>query len=81
MNIADRNGFGLGKLEGLTWSSVCNYYAETERDDGDTTYRGQYICTGWNDEDGGDLIDANGRSIDDDDVEALCQAIDRELGE
>jgi hypothetical protein len=76
MNAHHENGFGIGKLDGLTWSTIEGYAAEASREDGAVTYRGQYICTVFNDEWGGDIIDADGKSMTESQVQAAIDEID-----
>jgi len=79
MNVARKHGFSTGAdgcLTGLSWGSVGSYAAELSRENGDVYYRGQYVCTSFNDADGGDQIGANGRRITDAGVQRKCRRID-----
>jgi len=80
MNVAHKHGFSTGNggcLTGLSWGSVGGYAAELSRENGDMYYRGRYVCTVWNDEDGGDQTNARGHRITDAGVQRKCRRIDR----
>lgn len=77
--IAVPDGFQIGRVKGLTWNSVCGYAAEVTKRNGDVYYRGEFVCTVWNDEDGGDQVNANGRRMSDDAVLRAVRAIDKKL--
>jgi len=79
MSVEKKHGFSVGCLAGLSWGSVGGYAAELSRETGDVYYRGEYVCTVYNDEDGGDQIGATGQRISDAGVQRKCRRIDREL--
>lgn len=76
MRAAHSNGFSLGKLTGLTWEEIEGHAAETVQADGDVSYRGKYLCTVFNDSDGGDVLDGDGNPMSDDAVQSAIIAID-----
>ena len=82
MGVACPGEFSTGNgqcLTGLGWMSVEGYAAELTRDNGDVYYRDRYVCTVWNDEDGGDMVGLNGNRMTDAGVRRKCRRIDREL--
>ena len=76
MRANHENGFELGQLDDLSWGEIEGRAAETTRDDGDVCYRGRFLCTVFNDERGGDILDEHGRSMTDEQVQASINAMD-----
>lgn len=72
------NGFSVAKLSGLTWNEIEGYAAELSRNDGNVTYRAKYLCTVYNDADGGDILDADGETMTDTQVQSAIDDIDNE---
>lgn len=77
MKVHIEHGFAIGKLTGLTWREVDNYAAELSRSDGDVYYRELFVCTVYNDENGGDTVDADGIHMTDERVQACIDEIDK----
>ena len=76
MNSNQINGFSLSRLNGLTWDDILGYAAETIRENGSVYYRGEFLSTMYNDEDGGGVLDAAGISMSDEQVQARIAEID-----
>jgi hypothetical protein len=70
------NGFSIGKLTGLTWDEIDGYAAEATYETGDVCYRDHYVCTAFNDDDGGDTLDENDNPISDEQIQARITKID-----
>ena len=76
MNAARPDEFGMGKLDDLTWAAIEGYAGEVSRDDGEVTYRGEFLCVAYNDADGGDIEDDDGTPMTDEQVQARIREID-----
>ena len=81
MDAQHPNGFSFGKLTDLDWDDIEGYAAEADRDNGDVHYRGQFLCTAYNDADGGDIEDIDGNHMSDEQVQARINEIDTSLGQ
>ena len=76
MNAKIQNGFQIGALSGLTWNEIEGHAGQVGRQNGDVWYCGKYLCTAFNDEDGGDIVNADGRPMTDNDIQVAIEAID-----
>jgi len=77
MHAQKPTGFAIWTLTGLTWDEIDGYAAEVDRQHGDVSYRGHYLCTVFNDADGGDTIGGTGRHMSDQTVQRRINQIDR----
>ena len=77
MTSAQPNGFSVGKCCGYTWDECESACCEWTRENGDVRYRGEYLCTMYNDADGGDIVGATGRHLSDATVQRKIAKIDR----
>jgi len=77
-DVVEPESYRIGESDDCDWSEIEGRAAECGREDGDVTYRGVYICTAWNDEDGGDIVDADGNPMTEKDIANVCRKIDTE---
>ncbi len=78
MTAKIENAFSMGKQNGINWATVCGNAAEVDCEHGEVRYRGEFVATMFNDEDGGDVLDMDGRPMTDAAVQERIYAIDRE---